>query len=136
MRLLHIFIILFFLNVNSQERKCIEAYRFLNPPTIDGKLSESEWSKIKPAENYVLWKPVTRFGKKIPTDYDTKAYFGYDDKAIYIGGKLSHPNPASIRREFGQRDQIFGVDTEGFWVSIDTNDDKESQFSFLVGCII
>ena len=132
MRLLHIFIILFFLNVNSQERKSIEAYRFLNPPTIDGKLSESEWSKIKPAENYVLWKPVTRFGKKIPTDYDTKAYFGYDDKAIYIGGKLSHPNPASIRREFGQRDQIFGVDTEGFWVSIDTNDDKESQFSFLV----
>ena len=127
-----IILLFFFLNLESQERKSIEAYRFLNPPTIDGKLLESEWSNIKPAGNFILWKPVTRFGKKIPTDYETKAYFGYDDKAIYIGGKLSHPNPASIRREFGQRDQIFGVDTEGFWVSIDTNDDKESQFSFLV----
>ena len=49
-----------------------------------------------------------------------------------ISAELKHPRPSKIRKEFSKRDQLFGFDAEGFWVSFDTNDDKESQFSFLV----
>ena len=133
MKILSSFILLiFFLSTQSQERKSIDAYRFIDAPTIDGKLTETEWKNIKPAKNFVVWQPTTRFGKKIPDEFETLAYFGYDDKAIYIGGIMKHPRPYEIRKEFSKRDQLFGFDAEGFWVSFDTNDDKESQFSFLV----
>ena len=44
MKILSRFILLiFFLSTQSQERKSIDAYRFINAPTIDGKLTETEW---------------------------------------------------------------------------------------------
>ena len=44
MKILSSFILLiFFLSTQSQERKSIDAYRFINAPTIDGKLTETEW---------------------------------------------------------------------------------------------
>ena len=35
-----IIFLLFFLNLESQERKSIKAYKFINPPTVVGILSE------------------------------------------------------------------------------------------------
>jgi len=122
----------FCFNSYSQERKNIEAYRFSTPPLIDGKLNEKEWQKIKPASNFEIFKPTTRFGKKIPKGYESFVYFGYDDKAVYLAADFKHPNPKEIRKQFSKRDVITGFDAEGFWVSLDTNDDKQSHFTFLV----
>ncbi len=132
MRFLYIFIILFFLNVNSQERKSIEAYRFLNPPTIDGKLSESEWKNIKAAEGFTLTMPDTKAGEKIPMEYESKVFLGYDDNAIYVGAQLNHPDPKNIPAEFSPRDVMFGVKSEAFWISLDTYDDRYNHFGFIV----
>jgi len=132
MRLLYIIILLFFLNNYSQERKSIEAYRFLKPPVIDGILSESEWRNIKAAESFTLIMPETKAGEKIPDEYDSKVYFGYDDNALYVGAQLNHPDPKSIPAEFSPRDDIFGVKSEAFWISLDTYDDRLNHFGFIV----
>ena len=115
----------------SQERKKIESYRFQNPPKIDGKLIEQEWNKIKPADGFTLFKPETKAGEKIPSEYESKVYVGYDNNAIYIGAVLKHPNPKEIPREFGSRDKTFN-NSESFYVSIDTYDDKFNSYGFIV----
>ena len=127
-----IIFLLFFLNLESQDRKSIEAYRFLKAPVIDGILSESEWKKIKAAENFTLIMPETKAGEKIPSDYESKVYIGYDNNAIYVGAQLNHPDPKSIPAEFSPRDDIFGVKSEAFWISLDTYDDRLNHFGFIV----
>ena len=132
MRFLYFFVLLFFLNLQSQERKSIEAYKFINPPTIDGILSESEWKNIKAADNFTLIMPDTKAGEKIPKGYESRVYLGYDNNAIYVGAQLNHPDPKNIPSEFSQRDQIFGVKSEAFWISLDTYDDRINHFGFIV----
>ena len=128
-----IFILIFFsISIFSQDRKSIEAYRFESSPVIDGKLNELEWSNINPATDFVIFKPSTRYGKKIPSEYSSNVYFGYDDKAVYLAADFKHPDSKKIRKQFSKRDVFTNVDAEGFWVSIDTNDDKQSHFTFLV----
>ena len=127
-----IIFLLFFLNLESQDRKSIEAYRFLKAPVIDGILSESEWKNIKAAENFTLIMPETKAGEKIPADYESKVYIGYDNNAIYVGAQLNHPDPKSIPAEFSPRDDIFGVKSEAFWISLDTYDDRLNHFGFIV----
>ena len=132
MRFLYFFVLLFFLNLQSQERKSIEAYKFVNPPTIDGVLSESEWNNIKAADNFTLIMPDTKAGEKIPKGYESRVYLGYDNNAIYVGAQLNHPNPKNIPSEFSPRDEIFGVKSEAFWISLDTYDDRINHFGFIV----
>ena len=132
MRFLYIFILLFFVNINSQERKSIDAYRFITPPVIDGILSESEWKNIKAAEDFTLIMPDTKAGEKIPESFESKVYLGYDNDAIYVGAQLNHPDPKNIPSEFSPRDEIFGVKSESFWISLDTYDDRVNHFGFIV----
>ena len=120
------------LNIYSQERKSLEAYRFNKAPKIDGLLSEDEWRNIKAAENFTLIMPETKAGEKIPDEYDSKVYFGFDDNALYIGAQLNHPDPKNIPSEFSPRDQIFGVKSEAFWISLDTYDDRLNHFGFII----
>ena len=82
MRFLYFFVLLFFLNLQSQERKSIEAYKFVNPPTIDGVLSESVWKNIKAADNFTLIMPDTKAGEKIPKGYESRVYLGYDNLSL------------------------------------------------------
>ena len=132
MRFLYFFVLLFVLNLQSQERKSIEAYKFINPPTIDGILSESEWKNIKAADNFTLIMPDTKAGEKIPKGYESRVYLGYDNNAIYVGAQLNHPDPKNIPSEFSPRDEIFGVKSEAFWISLDTYDDRINHFGFIV----
>ena len=127
-----LYIILFFImNVYTQERKSIEAYRFLVPPTIDGNISENEWEQIKPATNFTLFQPEIRSGEKIPNGYETHVYFGYDDKAIYVAAQLNHPFPNEIPSEFSERDEMDAI-SEKFLISIDTYDSTKERFTFFV----
>ena len=127
-----LFIILFFIvNIYTQERKSIEAHRFLLPPTIDGNISENEWEQIKPATNFTLFQPEIRSGEKIPNGYETHVYFGYDDKAIYVAAQLNHPFPNEIPSEFSERDDMDAI-SEKFLISIDTYDNTKERFTFFV----
>ena len=127
-----LFIILFFImNVYTQERKSIEAHRFLVPPTIDGNISENEWEQVKPATNFTLFQPEIRSGEKIPNGYETYVYFGYDDNAIYVAAQLNHPEPNEIPSEFSERDEMDAI-SEKFLISIDTYDSTKERFTFFV----
>ena len=56
-----------------------------------------EWSNINPATDFVIFKPSTRYGKKIPSEYSSNVYFGYDDKAVYLAADFKHPDSKKIR---------------------------------------
>ena len=74
-----IIFLLFFLNLESQERKIANAFKFEIAPNIDGKFSKNEWSSVKPNKDFYVWFPETRAGAKIDLKYESTVYFGYDD---------------------------------------------------------
>jgi len=118
--------------IYSQERKTFDAVRFDSPPIIDGILNDNQWTKSKKLNDFILALPDTRFGKKIPIDYEATSYFGYDDNAIYIAAKLKHPNMDKIQKELAVRDEAMEGSFELFWVSIDPYDNKEGHYGFSV----
>ncbi len=116
----------------AQERKILKAQRIEKAPVIDGILSENIWSNMDPATDFTLIWPETRYGKKIPKEYETTAYVGYDQKAVYVAAKLKHPNPNNIPKEFSQRDDIWDVNAETFFVTFNTYNDDLNFFGFQV----
>ena len=133
MRILLFFLIIICSVSNySQDRKMFDAVRFLSPPKIDGKLTDNQWTKSPELKDFILALPPTRFGKKIPTDYETTAYFGYDDDAVYIAAKIKHPDMEEIQKELAVRDKAMNGDYELFWVSIDPYNNKEGHYGFSV----
>ena len=78
-----------------------------------------------------MW-PETRYGNKIPMKYETIAYLGYDHSAIYVGAVLKHPNPDKMPKEFSQRDEIWNVNAETFFVTFNTYNDNLNFFGFQI----
>ena len=71
-------------------------------------------------------------GQKEREGYESFIYLGYDDTGIYIAGKFNDPNPSLIPLEFSQRDDIWEVNADSFWLSINTNDDNLNDQGFQV----
>ena len=112
----------------SQERKVIQLNRFENPPKIDGILDDFEWKKSIPATSFERWMPNN--GSIEKKDFEHFVYMGYDNEAIYIGGKFKNPNQVPV--EFSQRDDIWEVNAETFFVSINTYDDNINYQGFQI----
>ena len=127
-----IIFLLLFLNLESQERKIANAFKFEIAPNIDGKFSKNEWSSVKPNKDFSVWFPETRAGAKIDLKYESTVYFGYDNYAIYVGAVLNHPDTSNMPREFALRDKTEGIQSESFFISINTFDDKINFQSFEV----
>jgi hypothetical protein len=132
MRYLFVSIFLIFNIIQAQQSKSYEAFPVKSAPVIDGILSEEIWNKLVPATNFTLMWPETRHGNKIPGKYETIAYLGYDQNAIYIGAILKHPNPDKIPKEFSQRDEIWNVNAETFFVTFNTYNDDLNFFGFQI----
>jgi len=118
--------------ITAQERKSLEAIPVKETPVIDGILSDEVWNDLNPATNFTLMWPETRHGKKIPGEYETTTYVGYDQNAIYVGAILKHPNPDIMPKEFSQRDEIWNVNAETFFVTFNTYDDDLNFFGFQI----
>ena len=120
---------LFFLSINlGQERKIIELKRFKSPPKIDGILDDSNWKILVPATKFERWMPNNGSSEK--EGYEHFVYIGYDDNAIYVAGKFNNPNPIPV--EFSQRDDIWEINAETFFISINSYDDNINEQSFQV----
>lgn len=126
------FFLLIPLFLHSQERKIANAYKFLEPPKIDGIISKGEWDQVKGNTDFVVWFPETRAGDKLNDDYKTTTFVGFDNEAIYIAAILIHPNTSKMPMEFSQRDKSAGIESEAFWVSFNTFDDNLNYQSFEV----
>ena len=132
MRYLFVFPFLIFNIIQAQESKEYKAYAVKSAPVIDGILSEEIWNNLVPASNFALMWPETRYGNKIPLKYETIAYLGYDQSAIYVGAILKHPNPDKMPKEFSQRDEIWNVNAETFFVTFNTYNDDLNFFGFQI----
>ena len=116
----------------AQQAKTLAATRITEAPVVDGLLLENIWETLPPADDFTLIWPATRSGMKIPEGYETTAYIAYNENAIYVGAKLLHPNPSLMPKEFSERDNIWDVNAETFFVSINTYNDDLNFFSFQV----
>ena len=132
MRYLFVSIFLIFNIIQAQQSKSYEAFPVKSAPVIDGILSEEIWSNLAPATNFSLMWPETRHGNKIPLKYETTAYLGYGQDAIYVGAILKHPNPNQMPKEFSQRDEIWNVNAETFFVTFNTYNDDLNFFGFQI----
>lgn len=125
-----LFFVLFITFNYSQNRKEIKITRFNNPPKIDGIINDVQWNGLEPATEFERWMPNN--GQKEREGYESFIYLGYDDTGIYIAGKFNDPNPSLIPLEFSQRDDIWEVNADSFWLSINTNDDNLNDQGFQV----
>ena len=123
-----LFSLLFFSISLGQDRKIIELKRFKSPPKIDGILDDANWKTLVPATKFERWMPNNGSSEK--EGYENFVYIGYDDNAIYIAGKFNNPNPIPV--EFSQRDDIWEVNAESFFISINSYDDNINEQSFIV----
>ena len=125
-----LFFILFITLSYSQNRKEIEITRFNSPPVIDGVLDESQWKNLIPATDFERWMPNN--GQSERLGYETFIYLGYDNSGIYVAGQFNDPNPSLIPVGFSQRDNIWEVNADSFWLSINTNDDNLNDQGFQI----
>ena len=125
-----LFFVLFITFNYSQNRKEIKITRFNNPPKIDGIINDVQWNGLEPATGFERWMPNN--GQKEREGYESFIYLGYDDTGIYIAGKFNDPNPSLIPLEFSQRDDIWEVNADSFWLSINTNDDNLNDQGFQI----
>jgi len=91
-------------------KKNVEALRITTPLTIDAVLDEAVYSQVAPATDFTQLQPYN--GK--PSMQPTKAWFFYDENAIYVGAMLYDSHPDSIFNFLSERDNIgtsdyFGV---------------------------
>ncbi|MEW5900660.1 MAG: DUF5916 domain-containing protein [Acidobacteriota bacterium] len=108
----------------STPKKVYTTHR-VNPhaPTIDGKLDDAAWEKIKWAGAFVQREPLEG---KAPTE-QTAFRILYDDKNLYVAVRAYDSQPDKITSRMSRRDNI-----DGDWVevSIDSYHDHLTAFSF------
>jgi hypothetical protein len=122
--------IFFFLSycfhINAQI-KIAHALKITAAPHIDGLLDEAIWQEASNASGFVTTAPV--FGN-IPTD-STIVKIIYDNTSVYIGAYL-YCDPALIRKQYTPRDQERQADVDFFGVFIDSYNDRQNAYQFLV----
>ncbi len=98
-------------------------------PVIDGVLDDEVWENAPVAKNFVMWTPDN--GKPEPEALRSEVKILYNDQAIYFGAMLYDPNPDSILRELGKRDDN-NRNTDWFAMWINPYSDGLSDINFFV----
>lgn len=111
----------------QQALKKITATRTTAVPKIDGLLKDSAWSQTIPASDFIINSPD--FGK--PATLRTEVWLLYDDEALYVAAK-NYDNPATIRKQLTARDGEQRQDVDYFSIFIDTYNDDQNGFQFVV----
>jgi hypothetical protein len=112
--------------VLSQERS-LAAIKTDQPPKIDGNLDDAAWMNAPLATDFIQSFPT--FG--IPASVKTEVKIIYDNTAIYIGAYL-HDDPSLIRKQITSRDAETQTDADYFSIFLDTYNDHQNGFQFLV----
>jgi hypothetical protein len=107
--------------------KTLNAVKVPSPPRIDGNLTDSIWSLLPVAADFIQNFPT--YG--LPPSAKTEVRVGYDDDAIYIAAYL-YDDPKEIRKQLTARDGEQQTDVDYFSVFFDPYSDKQNGFQFLV----
>lgn len=111
----------------SAQTKTLKAVKTSQVPRIDGDLSDAAWTNAPIADGFIQNFPS--FGT--PGANKTIVKLLYDNSAIYIGAYL-YDDPSLIRRQLTVRDGELRQDVDYFSVFLDTYNDDQNGFQFLV----
>ena len=93
-------------------------------PAVDGLLDDAVWSTAVPIDDFVEKVPV----EGAEPSMRTEVRLLYDDDALYVGARMHHPDPPSIRTTLTRRDGE--SDAERLVISIDAYLDRRTAYSF------
>lgn len=111
----------------SSQPKSVQALKIRQPPTIDGRLDDIAWQNATVATDFIQNFPS--YGTIASQKTEVKIV--YDDAAIYIGAYL-YDDPALVRKQITPRDEEQQKDLDYFSVFLDTYNDHQNGFQFLV----
>ncbi len=127
LNLIFFFLYLFPFLLSAQEKhKEIKATRTSQAPKIDGKAIDEVWNNAETANHFIMFDPID--GQAAPKEYDTEVKVLYDNVALYILAIMKDPNPSSIAKEFGLRDQL--VEADYFQVILNPFFSKANNYVF------
>jgi len=109
------------------QNKILQAVKASEAPKIDGDLSDAIWLSAPLANNFIQNFPT--FGQA--ASQNTEVRILYDDNAVYIGAYL-YDDPSLIRKQLTARDGEQRQDVDYFSVFLDTYNDDQNGFQFLV----
>ena len=101
-----------------------EITRLAAPIQFDGKVNEAVWDAVPPLP---IKMNIPNYGAA-PSEKSI-VYLAYDDKYLYLAGKLYCSQPEYIRGNTFKRDARDGT-TDYFGLLLDTYNDKENALAF------
>ncbi|MBS1653464.1 MAG: carbohydrate binding family 9 domain-containing protein, partial [Bacteroidetes bacterium] len=126
-RILMLPLLLLFSSSVLSQVKSLVAIKITQAPKIDGKLDDAAWSNIPVATDFIQNYPKAG----APASARSEVKIVYDNSAVYIGAYL-YDDPANIRKQVTSRDDEGQKDVDYFSVFLDTYDDHQNGFQFLV----
>lgn len=97
-----------------------------NPITIDGRLTEPDWSVAPVATGFIQRQP----DEGRPAQYQTEVRVLFDGDAMYVAARMHEPDPGSIARQMTRRDE--GGQFDYFAVELDPDLDRRTGYRFRV----
>jgi len=110
---------------SSDLKKAVIIERLTLPVNFDGIPDEEAWNGIVPLK-LIMHSPV--FGK-VPTE-KTDVRIAYDDKFLYVAGRLYYDDPEMIQSASLKRD-FMGMGGDWFGIILDSYNDKENGLAFM-----
>jgi len=95
-----------------------------NVITLDGVLSEGDWSKARPVSSFTQREP----NEGASATERTEVRVLYDNDALYVGARLYDRSPDSVKAQLARRDRIVSADR--FIVFLDAYHDRRTGFFF------
>jgi hypothetical protein len=109
------------------QSKTLTSVKALQSPHIDGNLDDAVWQQAPIATDFIQYAPS--YGA--PVSARTTVKILYDNEALYIGAYL-YDDPELIRKQITARDGEQQQDVDYFSVFVDTYNDQQNGFQFLV----
>jgi len=126
-----VIIFLFFLTIQTSaqhKNKNTPAIRISSPPRIDGILDDVIWQRLPALNDFIQYIPYNGQSASLPSEVK----IAYDNNALYLGAILYDPEPDSIARSLGKRDDSFKINADMFAVHISPYNDGLRSCIFLV----
>jgi len=118
---------IFSFHISFTQTKSLKAFKLSAAPKIDGLLTDTVWQNVPIATNFIVNQPA--FGN--PAAQKTNVKIAYDDEALYVAAFL-YDKPTEIRKQLTARDGESRQDVDVFGIVVDTYNDKQNAFQFLV----
>jgi len=113
------------LAITARSQTPVVIQRLSRPVTFDGLSHEEAWMDI-PVLPMVMMRP--HFG--FPPSEKTEVLIGFDDKYLWVAGRLYDSEPSRMLASSKKRDYM-EPNTEFFGVIFDTFNDKENGLGFM-----